>query len=237
MASRTLVDSLGWVDQGTRLISASLGRLTEQECAEASTLPGWTRKHLVAHLVGNAEAIGNLMHWATTGEPTPMYSTPEQRNADIEAGAALSGAELARRFDESAATLKAAMDALTDQQWTHEVTTAQGRTVPASETPWMRSREVMVHAVDLGTGVNFSDLPAGFLAALCEDIVGKRSAGQGPALHLQADDAAAQWDLPGDGSPVTVTGSLAAITAYLAGRGADAVAASAGDVPGLPPWL
>lgn len=41
---------------------------------------------------------------------------------------------------------------LPDANWTHEVRTAQGRTVPASETVWMRTREVWVHAVDLDNG-------------------------------------------------------------------------------------
>ena len=71
------------------------------------------------------------------------------------------------------------MASLTDEQWEAEVVTAQGRTVPASETPWMRAREVMVHAVDLGTGIGFDDLPDGFLVALCDDIVGKRAAAGG----------------------------------------------------------
>ena len=31
-----------------------------------------------------------------------------------------------------------------------EVVTAQGRTVPATEIPWLRAREVYVHVVDLG---------------------------------------------------------------------------------------
>ena len=44
----------------------------------------------------------------------------------------------------------------------------------AAETPWMRSREVMVHAVDLATGLTFADLPEDFLAALRADITVKR---------------------------------------------------------------
>ena len=32
------------------------------------------------------DAVGNLVHWAATGERTPMYASPEQRNTDIDAG-------------------------------------------------------------------------------------------------------------------------------------------------------
>ncbi|MDT0214231.1 hypothetical protein Q9R29_10060 [Rothia sp. ARF10] len=41
--------------------------------------------------------------------------------------------------------------------------------MPASETPWMRACEVMVHAVDLTTGVTFDDLPGDFLETLQAD--------------------------------------------------------------------
>lgn len=70
------------------------------------------------------------------------------------------------------------MDRLTDEHWAAEVMTAQGRTVAASETQWMRAREVCVHAVDLDLDldldVGFADLPADFLRALIDDILAKR---------------------------------------------------------------
>lgn len=241
MTTRTLADSRAWVATGTALVSRQLATLSEQDYQAPSALPGWSRKHLVAHLAGNAEAIGNLVNWAATGEPTPMYASPEARTAAIEAGTAQSGEELTASFNRTAQTLAAAMDALTEEQWGHDVVTGQGRTVPASEAPWMRAREVMVHAVDLKTGVTFDDLPADFLAALCEDIAGKRnaaagSATEGPALELTATDTDLQWQVAGAGEPVQVAGTLAALTSYLSGRGAAAVDA-AGGAPDLPAWL
>lgn len=242
MSTRTLVDSRAWVETGTDLISGQLAALSEEDYQAPSALPGWSRKHLVAHLACNAEAIGNLTHWAATGEPTPMYASPEARTAAIEAGATQSGTALTDAFNSTAAALAAAMDALTEKQWSHDVVTGQGRTVLASEAPWMRAREVMVHAVDLRTGVTFHDLPASFLAELCEDIVGKRnatagSAAEGPALALTATDADLQWQVVGTGEPVQATGTLAALTSYLSGRGAQSVVAARGVVPDLPAWL
>lgn len=243
MTSRTLDDARRWVQQGTKLLGDALGGLDEDAFAAPSGLPGWTRRHLVAHVAANADAIGNLVHWAATGERTLMYSSPDQRNADIEAGSRKPGAELAEWFGRSAASLEAAMDDLTDVQWRSEVVTAQGRTVPATETPWMRAREVMVHAVDLDTGVTFDDLPPDFLASLGDDVVAKRGAAAGtpsagPALTVEADDADRRWDVAGAGDPVRVTGTLAGVTSYLSGRGADKVTApDGGDVPALPAWL
>lgn len=236
--TRSLDDSLGWVETGTVLVRDALAQLDEDGFTEASALPGWTRKHLAAHLAANAEAIGNLVHWAATGERTPMYSSPEQRNADIEAGSRRAGTDLRAWFDESAARLATTMDELTAEQWAAEVRTAQGRTVPASETPWMRAREVMVHAVDLDTGVTFADLPAHFLVALGDDIVAKRSgAGTGPALKVLATDHAVSWTVDGFGDQVTVSGSLAEVVAWLAGRPASVTTDAGTPAPVLPAWL
>jgi maleylpyruvate isomerase len=187
--TRTLEDSLGWAEHGAKLVHEGLSALDEAAFSAASELPGWTRRHVVAHVAANADAIGNLVHWAATGERTPMYSSPEQRAADIEAGSRRTGDELRRWFDASAARLSEAMAALTPKQWTTEVVTAQGRTLPASESPWLRAREVMVHAVDLGTGTTFADLPSDFLHALCADVIAKR--GNVPAVDGPLDQRAA----------------------------------------------
>ncbi|WP_040840932.1 maleylpyruvate isomerase N-terminal domain-containing protein [Nocardia brevicatena] len=204
----TYVGSRQWVEHGTALITTQVAALEERGMAQPCALPGWTRKHLVAHVAANADALGNLVHWARTGERTPMYSSREQRNADIEAGAKLSATRLQAWMNEAAHNLAAAMDSLTPQQWRTEVVTAQGRTVPATEIPWLRAREVCVHAVDLGTGVSFADLPDEFLSELVADIRAKRGLDEVPA------------------------GPLPEIAAYLAGR-----SHSLADVPDLGPWL
>ncbi|MEV0154683.1 maleylpyruvate isomerase N-terminal domain-containing protein [Micromonospora sp. NPDC050686] len=205
---RTHVDSLMWVEHGTELLAAQVAALDEQEMTAPSALPGWTRKHLVAHVAANADALGNLVHWARTGERRPMYASMDQRNADIEAGAKLSATQLATWLNGSARNLAAAMDALTSDQWRAEVVTAQGRTVSAREIPWLRAREVCVHAVDLGTGLTFADLPDGFLSALVVDIQAKRGLARLP------------------------DGPLPEVVAYLAGR-----PHSLAGVSDLGPWL
>jgi maleylpyruvate isomerase len=236
--ARTREQSRQWMQLGAELVTTAIANFDEQDFDVQSQLPGWTRKHLIAHLAANGDAIGNLVHWAATGEVTPMYPSPEARAADIEIGSRKSGSELGLWFSESAARLDEGMSALTAEQWTHEIVTAQGRTVPASETPWMRSREVMIHAVDLDSGVGFDDLPEEFLRALCDDIVTKRASADGPTAIVLVSDTADQWTIPGPGDPVQVTGSLAAITAYLAGRQFSGLTTSGNDeVPELSAWL
>lgn len=194
--ARTHADALRWTRQGTDLFLDAAGALTEPDYDAPSLLPGWTRRHLVAHVAANADALGNLVHWAATGEPTPMYASPEERAAGIARGATMTGPELSGWLARSCADLRTAMDALTGDRWRAEVTTAQGRAVPAAEVPWLRARETLVHAVDLDRGIAFADLPGDFLDALAADIAAKRGL-----------DAAA---LP-DGPP-------AEVAAWLAGR-------------------
>ncbi|MEU9244315.1 maleylpyruvate isomerase N-terminal domain-containing protein [Streptomyces sp. NPDC048385] len=208
-ATRTLTDARAWAGTGTELLLDAVAGLDEAGFSAPSVLPGWTRKHLVAHVAANADALGNLVHWAATGEETPMYASAEERAAGIDKGPALSADELRSWLTASAHRLAAGLGRLTDEQWWHRVVTAQGRTVPATELPWMRAREVCVHAVDLGTGVvTFADLPRGFLAALVDEIRAKRGL---------------------TGLP---EGPLPAVAAWLAGR-----PHSLADASELGPWL
>ena len=116
-----------------------------------------------------------------------MYASPEQRVREIEAGATLPAAELRDLVQHSAASLAAALDDLPAEAWDAIVVTAQGRTVPATEIPWMRAREVCIHAVDLGAGVTFGDLPPDFVAALLANVAPQaRRGGRGEGPELAA---------------------------------------------------
>ncbi len=172
-----------WLDESTALFLGGLDKLTDDELDAPTGLPGWTRRHVVAHVHFNALALGRLASWAATGVENRMYPSREHRNAEIEEGARLPAAELRRLVHSSAGDLAAALDELSPAAWEHTVITAQGRTVPATEIPWMRAKEVAVHAVDLDAGITFADLPAGLVAALVPEVAAKRAGGpEGPAL-------------------------------------------------------
>ncbi|WP_406422524.1 maleylpyruvate isomerase family mycothiol-dependent enzyme [Streptomyces sp. NBC_00873] len=234
---RTFDESRRWALVGTGLLLKAAD-LDDDGYAAPSALPGWSRAHVAAHVAANAEALSNLVHWAATGEPTPMYASPEERAAGIERGRALPAAELTAWLRDSADALETGMAALGDEQWLAQVVTAQGRTVPATEVPWLRSREVCVHAVDLANGVSFADLPADFLTALCDDVTAKRATPAGPAVTLRAPAIGAAWELPGDGEAALVTGELHDIAAYLTGRDAGPLTTVDGTpAPTLGAWL
>ena len=195
-------------------------------------------EHLVAHVMSNADALGNLVDWASTGVVTPMYNSPEERAADIERGARLGEAELVGGLHRSVERLGNSLDALNPEQWSAEVVTAQGRTVPATEIPWLRAREVLVHAVDLDLRVGFDDLPADFLTALCDDIAIKRATTSSDAVRLVSSDTRDTWAIGSADVPNReVIAPLAELTAYLAGRPHTARLADGSSAPALSPWL
>jgi len=174
-----------WMDHATKLFLAAVGRLTDQELDQPTALPGWSRRHVIAHVHHNAEALRRLVYWARTGEPRPMYRDAVQRVAEIESGMRWPAAQLRQLIHDSASALADDLDALPSESLSRTVITAQGRTVPAREIPWLRTREVAVHAVDLDAGVAFADLPDDLNSALVSDAAAKHCA-NGHAAGLAA---------------------------------------------------
>lgn len=205
---RTFEGSRRWADDGTQLFLSTTQDLTDQALDDPSGLPDWSRRHVVSHVAANADALGNLVAWAASGRRTPMYASAQARVEGIERGQHMSAGELLRWLRDSSIRLQAAMNRLTTSQWAAQVVTAQGRTVSATEIPWLRAREVFVHSVDLALGVGFVDLPSDFLDALLSDVVAKRG------------------DVP------DVDGALSERVAWLTGRPHRLV-----GVTGLGPWL
>jgi maleylpyruvate isomerase len=226
--------TLAWMADGTEKLLADVAALSDEALTAPTALPGWSRRYLLSHIAANADALRNLTYWARTGEERRMYASSEQREADIAAGSLLPPAELRARLESSALALAADLDALPEQAWDAKVITAQGLSRSASEIPWMRNREVFIHGIDLNAGIRWADLPAGFLAALLDDVTARRSsAGGGPALAVAATDTGHTWQVAGVGAPVPVSAPLADLAAYLTGRPAPELKTA----PVLPAWL
>ncbi|WP_433367979.1 maleylpyruvate isomerase family mycothiol-dependent enzyme [Streptosporangium sp. CA-115845] len=232
------IRSLEWMERGTDLLAGALDRLADADLDGTTPLPGWSRRHLVAHLGFNAAALRRLASWARTGEPNPMYASPEQRAAEIAEGASWPAGRLRDLVSKHSAGLLADLAALDDRQWGAPVVTAQGRTVPASEIPWLRVREVAVHAVDLDAGVAFADLPVDLCEELLSDVAARRSVkGDDPALSL-VSATGRTWSVDGPGTPVRVGGEPGELARWLTGRGAGTLTDEHGaPPPALTAWL
>ncbi|MFC9518955.1 maleylpyruvate isomerase family mycothiol-dependent enzyme [Nocardiaceae bacterium NPDC056970] len=231
-----LAERLDIAREGTAYFAQKLAALSDEEMSGPSLLGGWTRKHLIGHVGYNAAALCRILDWAATGVETPMYASTEQRAQEIDEGATLSAGSLRNLFAENAARLDEKWRNLPDRAWDAEVRTAHGRSVPASETAWMRSREVWIHAVDLGNGGRFEDFPDVVLESLVDDIVGMwRRKGDGAGLVLEIDGR--RPVVLQEGVPVigTVAGPLAAVVRWACGRGATGLATGSDHEP--PRWL
>lgn len=207
--ARTLDDARRWVTDGTAIFLGAVAGLSDAQVSEPSSLPDWTVGQVIGHVAANADALGNLADWARTGVEKPMYASLEARNAAIAQARTLPAEEVVSWFTASDERLNAKLDELSSDQWQVLVASRKG-TVPASEIPWMRAREVCVHAVDLGVGVTFDDLPVDFLSALVADI--------GAARGLDAAQL--------------LEGPLPQVAAWLAGR-----SHTLDNAPELGPWL
>jgi maleylpyruvate isomerase len=222
---------------GTAYLLRLIARLDQQQLAQPSLLPGWTRGHILAHVGYNARALSRLLKWARTGQELPMYSSPEQRHDEIEYGATLSIYALRSLIAHSDVALSTAWRTLPPDRWSFPVRTAQGRTVSVSETAWMRAREVWIHAVDLNTAGSFSDFPPAFTDALIGDVIQTwRRRGQDLTINLTPVDR--DWritaDVDTDGS---ATGTAADIARWLTGRGRHNIQLRQRQAPVLPTWL
>lgn len=239
---RDLERNRAWMREGTAVFLDAVRRLADDELDERSGLPAWSRRTLIAHVSSNAGALCNLLTWARTGVETPMYASPEARQADIQQTAQLDTQQLRSTVEASAAALDNAMDQLTVEQWQHTVRTAQGRTVPAGQVPWMRVREVWVHAVDLGTGSTTADLPPGAVDTLIEDVLSvfERRGDQLDAVLAPTDRATTWRSGTGTGTgTVAVAGTAADLAGWLTGRLADGsrLRANGDRLPEVPRWL
>jgi len=223
--------TLPWMRTGTEHVFALVAKLSDAELAGPSALPEWSRAHVVAHLARNAEALIRLVNWARTGVETPMYPSREARAADIAASAGHPPQRLRAELTATAADLDTALAALTPEQWQAQVRSALGRPLPAAQVPWMRIREVWLHAVDLDAGADVADVPDGVVDLLLDEVTTTLSAADGcPAATLAPTDRDRSLRLGGAAGPV-VAAPAATLVGWLTGR------TTLPDAPKPPPWL
>lgn len=238
MSAPTKIDLevvLAWMTEGESFVAEQLAGV---DLRAASLLPGWTRAQLASHLASNARALGNLLHWARTGDETPMYPNAEARGREIDDGATHSDDEIRATVAQTAEQLAAAVGSLSEQAWAARVRSALGRDIPASEVPWMRVREVWIHAVDLGGGAWFDELPANLVDALLSEICGALGTREAcPDVLVAPTNRERTWLIGDAGSDaVRAEGTAADLLGWTIGRPAADRTAPAG-LPLLPRWL
>ncbi|WP_458077608.1 maleylpyruvate isomerase family mycothiol-dependent enzyme [Streptomyces sp. EMB26] len=213
-----------------RTLERLVAGLSDQQVAEASALPGWSRGHVLAHLTDNARMFARLARHALRGELVAGYDGGvDERNAIIEATAGRSAAEHRAQLAAHTAGLEASWACATDVDWSRPVTF---RNADLAATVFARWRETWIHMVDLQLGVRPDDWPEDLAAHAIDFLFSRLPAG----THVRAEDVGRQWS-GGDGPPVTmVTGGVRDLAAWLAGRTPVVPPVAAEELPALGPW-
>jgi maleylpyruvate isomerase len=154
---------LAEIDAATERLLGTVRRFTDDDVRQPSLLPGWTRAHVLAHLVGGAGALGNLLQSARTGEVIPAYTSQEARDEAIEVGSRADAATLLADVSGSADRFHAAAAALPEEAWDRQVQAPGGASMPATELLGRRLVELELHHTDLDAGYGVSDWPPSFV--------------------------------------------------------------------------
>jgi maleylpyruvate isomerase len=224
------------IQSATDRLLDSLAGLTDEQARQPSRLPGWSRGHLLTHVARNADGMCNLLSWARTGVPTPMYREPNGRNADIEAGSGRSARELVQDVADSARRWQQAAGELTNADWQAEI--RRRPTLPPERAVNLldgRLLEVEFHHVDLDLGYRLTDSPA---AAIERALAYCHRRYAFDETFLAVLDTDRRLPFPDGSAPaLQVLGSAADLLGWLTGRGdPTALSTVGGPLPVLPAW-
>lgn len=198
----------------TELLLTTVRALDDPAVREPSLLPGWSRGHLLTHLARNADALVNLCTWARTERETPMYPSAERRDADIEAGAGRTAAELIADVEAGSSALAAALASIPAHRWTAEVR-ARGKPKPAWWIPMLRLGEVELHHFDLGLGHEPDAWASVWVHATLPDAVRGLDDRAGEPLAVRTEDSDTAV---GSEDGRTVVGAEPDLLAWMTGR-------------------
>ena len=223
------------LESATRRLVRTVDALDDVQFGEPSLLPGWTRGHVIAHLVLNAEGLAAAMEGVREHRPTPMYASPEDRNSDIEALSSADPGVLRDRLLASTTAIHDAVTELPDDLTGERIERTPGsdRSFTAGRVGEMRLREVEIHHADLDLDYTWADWSPDFTALVLDN---RGAVHDGPPFTAHAADLGRSWTF-GDGSGPTVTGPGAALAWWATGRDpGDVLTSDSGDVPTMEAW-
>lgn len=220
----------------TQRLARSVDELDDTTWRAPSLLPGWTRAHLVAHLVLNAEGLAAALEGLVVDAPVPMYVSSEARDLDIEELSLDDLDPVRDRLIAAAARFADALAGLTDEHWAETVERVPGgQRFAAAGVPAMRWREVEIHHADLDCGYSRHHWDPAF-ADLAVDHLATRQSEHGRSFVVLTDAGRTREVGPvSPGSP-QVRGSAADLAWWLSGRGAGEGLTCDGGLPELGAW-
>lgn len=214
-------------------LESVLAAATDADMREPSALPGWSRGHVATHLADVARAYARQATYAARGKLIDQYDGGrEGRAASIEAGSGRSIVKLRASVAEGITAMENAWPLTADiAAWQQPVRHRDGTVFTVLQSWW---REVVLHTDDLMLPGASRDWESDFFVHLTQFLAPR--APEDVVLTLTPNDDAPPRTI-GSGTAVQVTGSTAALTAWLAGRDPrEAVRSDSGELPELGPW-
>ena len=220
--------------EATRRLIRTADGLTDEQYAEPSGLPDWSRAHVLAHLALNAEGLAGALAGVVEGRRVPMYLSQDARNGDIAELAAKEPASIRGRLLGGCTDLADALAAVPDDQWEATIERVPGGPeFTVADVPDMRLREVEIHHADLGAGYDRSSWSPTFATRLLDATLVRSTTTSPFAAH--ASDLDRTWRF-GEGGP-TVTGSANDLAWWATGRGSgDGLTCDADALPEIGGW-
>ncbi len=152
-------DDLLLARRATACFARRLNALEDAALDAASRQPGWTRRHVIAHVSYHARALAHLTEGLRTGLPSHGQTSDAARTAEITLGATLPARALRHLFDHTAKHLDIEWRDLPAGLWDSPVSQPGGPDIPIRATPHLRALTLWQGALDLANGTNPTDIP------------------------------------------------------------------------------
>jgi maleylpyruvate isomerase len=144
-----------------QLLLETVDALSETDFHEASSLPGWSRLTVVAHLALNAASFVHLLDEASRGVVGEQYpGGMAGRDAQIADAATWTPGQTVKNLRAAIYALEGAWAGASHDAWHGTGRRASGDVVAMYELPFYRWRETVVHLTDMNVGVDHERWPA-----------------------------------------------------------------------------
>lgn len=211
-------------------LTETVAKLTEVDLRAPSRLDGWTRGHVLAHIIRNGDSCWNLLEWARTEVEYPQYPSDEARSAGIQASAGRPPYELRAELRISIERLALQTATMPGEAWQRTVHARARWAHPAWYIVNRRWRELEAHHVDLDFGYTYTDWPLAYVRwELADTLEAIKLDGGLAAGRVRATDIDLDVRL-GDGPEVS--GTAHELLGWLTGRGGPESA----EWPAAPSW-
>jgi len=133
--------------------------LTDAQLDEPSTIPGWSRRRLVAHVALGARALTRWTEWAATGVNDPLWASDSERDELESYTATLPPQALRNLAQHTAVHLDVEWRDLAPDAWGKRYRELDGSSATIGASVPDRARVLWWAAVSLGNGGRSEDAP------------------------------------------------------------------------------